>query len=876
LDVPDVGQVLAEARQADEFDEALPLQSGLQFESQTHARGQMGVALTVLRHSQAGSAKCELLENSYYHAEVATVLCVVLRALPDTQLSVETVVSILSRTQRPGACAEIVVAIARNCPERFDLVIRGALVSGPVLNRLAELSPLSAMRVRDALAEAQVLPDLALHLTVHSVRDPLLFCAASMRNEASWIRSYFQQNQEKENSPAARMRAYLLHAADDPENKTPQRLGHLLNLLSGACGMWGLRFSAGSSQRLVAAIVANAAQSRTVAEQGLCFLLVCEGLAKLLPPELLGECIRVLAQSAVQAVVALVTVRFASKGQLALTAAWAKKVAAVPVSIHGESLQLMGAAWRETIPETALATRALSMQPVVGLSEAMENDEDGPAVTMKELMASHVLIRTRADPVGWMAKQIAVLDVPLHPCVPDLVTEFVSCCLFASPSALTPVAPEQVAELQRSGSLASRLVAAYLVLSHNAAVKQLGEKTRVPPYPLTLVEGFGLKRLLGRAMADGRFDTLPEKVMVLCLSEFPEMMASERGFVLREVPVAASWLLSEQSQEWNVSALHRELAQLARQPDELLCRESTVSRLLVEILPRLLEQSEVEDVMLLFGTIWHRLFKLMPDAVSVATVNAVLTQTLQSVTSAGLIANPLLILRVKPVVYLQCPAIFGLLLEVLSVYTTTSRKRILGAALAASEASSEREGLTRLAVVQDCAISQMVIEIIALSPSSDTRVLACAFLHQLWLEHPRVIELLHYQRYSPAVVPVLVQHVPSLHVGMDLLPALLASPKPGRRMWAVHLASFLLPKYATPRALEIARLIFHAVLSGAHNAPTQTLAFVRSCLPAWRRLLEAFPMLVDEHIELCESLRGQGGGEQEIWDAIVSVYDLPE
>ncbi len=877
--VPNLADALTEARRADEFDEALPERSGLLFESQESPWDQVRVVLTVLRHSEATSVKCELLENSYYHAEVASVLCVALRRLPNSQLSVEGIVSVLSRAARPGACSDIVLAIARNCPERFDLVLRGAMVSGPTLNRIAELSSLCAARVRDTIAEAQVLPDLALHLTVHAVRDVLQFCAASLRNEASWIRSYFQQNQEKENSPAARMRGFLLHAVDASENKAPRRLGHLLNLLSGVCGMWGLRFSAGSSQRVVAAIVANAKQNRMVAEQGLCFLLVCEGLTKLLPPPLLTECIQTLTQSAVQPIVSLVTVRFASKGQLALTAAWAKKAAGVPVSIHGESLQLMGSAWREAIPEAALAANALAMQPVVGLCSLMKNDEDGPALTMKELMASHVLLRTRSDPVGWMAKQIADLGLPLHPCVPELISEFVSCCCFATQSSLTPLTLDQVAVLQgASSSLVSRLAAAFLVLSHNATVKQLGEKTRAVPYPLHVVESFALKKLLRDAMNDQRFDTLPEIVMTLCLSEFPEMMASEKGFVLRGEPLVASWLLESEAIDWSVSELHRELARMSRQTDEWLCQESSLHVLLGKVLPLLLaekQKGEEEIVTVIFASIWHRMFRLMPVAVSVSTMNAVLPSASTPVSSAVLLADPLKILGIRPVLYLRYPSLFGLILEILSVYTSTSRKRIVASAMTAAEASAERQGLLRLAAVQDCALSQMIIEIIAQTDNSDTQILACAFLHQLWLEHPKVIELLHYQRYPSDVVPILVQHVPSLHVCMDLLPSLLVSPKPARRLWAVHLASFLLPKYATPRALEIARMIFQAALASARTAPGQTLMFVKSCLPAWKRLLVAFPVLVDEHVELCECLRPTGG-ENEIWDAVVSVYDLPE
>lgn len=86
----------------------------------------------------------------------------------------------------------------------------------------------------------------------------------------------------------------LLHAVEDPEFvQSPRRLGQLLQLLNGVCGVWGLRVSAGSAQRVLAAVSSKALVHPLVAEQGLCFLLVGEGLARLLPPQVLQDCLKV-------------------------------------------------------------------------------------------------------------------------------------------------------------------------------------------------------------------------------------------------------------------------------------------------------------------------------------------------------------------------------------------------------------------------------------------------------------------------------------------------------------------------------------------------------------------------------------------------------
>jgi hypothetical protein len=867
---------LVEARRADEFDETLPFRCGALFESEDSAFVQARVVLTVMFHSNA--SKCELLENSYYHSEVISILCVALNVLPESQLSVECVVNVLAKSTR---CTEIIVAVARNCPDRLDLVLKSLLGNGPALNRIAEQSPICVLRTRDFLMEAQMLPDLALHLTLFAVRDGLLFCAATLRSEASWIRLYFQQTQEKENTPAARMRGFLLHAVEEPEFlKSPRRLGQLLQLYNGLCGVWGLRLSSGSSQRIVTAIMNNAVQSRMVAEQGLCFLLVCEGLSKLLPPQMLSECLKVLLQSHAGPLVALAALRFAGKGQLALNAAWAKQTAGVPVSIHGESLQSMGAAWRDALPETLLASFAASMGPVPSLFAGMRVNEDGPALAMKEFMASHLLMRARVDQAvaaNWMAKQIACLDLPLHSCVIELVAEFVNCCCYSGSSPLLPLSVDQVKALQ-TGSLVQRLVGAHLVLSHNSVVNHLGDKCRVLPYAIDVVEGFAVKRLLGQAAMDPRFGALPEKIMLLCLSDHPEMMADQKGFLLREKPLIAGWMLSQEGQKfWSVSAVHQELLMLSRRSDEQLCDEACQRTLYGILLPALLHsENRDESAELAFASIWHRVHNLMPVPVSVSTIEVLSRRGRESapVTSAAMIKDPLLIISVlNPTVYLKFPAFLGLVLEILSVYASTSRKRILSAAAVFPEASPNRETLARLAIVQDTAISQLLIEIISVC-ESDSQVLVCAFLHQLWLEHPRVLALLHYQRYPSAVVPVLVEHVPSVHVVVDLLPVFLESAE--RRDWAVLVASFLLPKYATPKSLALARMIFQTLLKSAQTAPRQTLAFVKGNVTALRRLIHVFPVLLDEFVELCESVRGKSKDDQMVWDSIVTAFDITD
>ena len=839
---------LFDAKREDEFDEALPSESGLRFEEQcADAAGRLGIVLQVMYHS--ASSTCELLQNVYYHREVAVLLSLAWRRMP-TQLMLAGILAPLLKIKHGG---EMVVAIVRNCPEDFAQVLELVVASGNagVLNMMAELSELCAIRVRDALVSEQMFPDLVLHLTLHTIRDPIQLVEATLRSECSWIRIYFQAHQEKENSLAARIRGLLLH--DDPElRKSAARFGHYLNLLTGVCGMWGLRTSPGSSQRIVNALVASCKSSSHVALQGMAFLLVCEGLSKMLPPQILIDCIGALLRSPAANVAALVAVRFSLKA-LALNAAWCKATAGVPVSIQSESFQLMAAAWREMLPEPKLVRRVLELEPVQGLRRGC--NEDAAVLAVMELMVGHSFIRARVDPASWVSQQIGLLARPLHACVLDFVASFVAgSCNISSSFHYAPIPAERMIELTAtSEALQVRLVASYLALSHNSMVRRMGSHCVTAVYSSETIEQFGLKRLLRDAQGQG-MDILVEKLSVVCMSECPEIMvADQMWFVLREEPLVATWKRAESG--------------LASG------EEVSVDELCGIILPRVLSQGASDEAAhVFFGAQWRRAYRLSPTAVALATMRVLRDQhvTGKSLSSSNMISDPLMLLRVKEAVF-QCPEVFGILLELINVYSTASRKRFWTAMAPLDEDSPDRHGLGRLAIMQDCAIAQLVIELCS-KYDRPIQLLCCSFLHQLFISHPATLELLHHQGYAPDALEVLVDNVPSLHVCLDLLPVLLCKDDMELRLFATKLASHLFVRYATPQALEIARDMLVHLMEQARMAPVETRQFLGLIQESLGRILSVFPVLLDEFVETCEYLGTSG---RDAFIQVAPIFDLP-
>jgi hypothetical protein len=48
--------------------------------------------------------------------------------------------------------------------------------------------------------------------------------------------------------------------------------------------------------------------------------------------------------------------------------------------------------------------------------------------------------------------------------------------------------------------------------------------------------------------------------------------------------------------------------------------------------------------------------------------------------------------------------------------------------------------------------------------SDDFSTLVCDFLHQVFIEHPECIRLVHFQGYSLRILPIVIKKVPSLRI----------------------------------------------------------------------------------------------------------------
>lgn len=81
----------------------------------------------------------------------------------------------------------------------------------------------------------------------------------------------------------------------------------------------------------------------------------------------------------------------------------------------------------------------------------------------------------------------------------------------------------------------------------------------------------------------------------------------------------------------------------------------------------------------------------------------------------------------------------------------------------------------------------------------EIRMLTCNFIHDLFIENPLMIKLIHFQGYPTPLLPIMVGGVPSMHICLEFLPELIHQPQIEKQIFGVQLAAHLIEKYPLAR-----------------------------------------------------------------------------
>ena len=91
--------------------------------------------------------------------------------------------------------------------------------------------------------------------------------------------------------------------------------------------------------------------------------------------------------------------------------------------------------------------------------------------------------------------------------------------------------------------------------------------------------------------------------------------------------------------------------------------------------------------------------------------------------------------------------------------------------------------------------------------SGEAAAVICQALHFYFISNLSLCKLVHFQTYNPLLLPMMVDHVPSLHVCFDFIPELLHQNNIKQQAFAIKLAAELMRSYTITRAVECAKLV---------------------------------------------------------------------
>ncbi|XP_075875995.1 integrator complex subunit 2 [Nelusetta ayraudi] len=134
-----------------------------------------------------------------------------------------------------------------------------------------------------------------------------------------------------------------------------------------------------------------------------------------------------------------------------------------------------------------------------------------------------------------------------------------------------------------------------------------------------------------------------------------------------------------------------------------------------------------------------------------------------------------------------------------------------------------------------------------LSDLREVQCLICCLIHQMFIADPNIAKLVHFQGYDPALLPLTVAGIPSIHICLDFIPELLAQPQLEKQIFAIQLLSYLCTRYALPKSISVARLAV-SVMGTLLTVLTHSkrYSFFMPILPCLVAFCQAFPPLYED------------------------------
>ncbi|KAG2377342.1 hypothetical protein C9374_009253 [Naegleria lovaniensis] len=560
----------------------------------------------------------------------------------------------------------------------------------------------------------------------------------------------------------------------------------------------------------------------------------------------------------------------------------------------------------ELFPVEKLAHDILTVTPLPFYTA----DNDYVLQCVFRMLKSRLFRKHSVDASDWVFQQVRSLypvneQITLHHLIPKIIHELIhsNCIPYATmPFDMKLFNDEMILDVFESNTSnqISRALILYYILSVNNSVK----KHRYGP---TIIEKCNVVEVVKyvkehRKQVGVFYSQLLSAVEELQYLFHLETLLSEGIFSTEAVAIGS---LSDSDISNAIQSPMSDQAKTKLVLDELRISSPELSQQHMNEIIYMLDISNKEGLMqnfqdvryyvfLAFQEWWKWMFsKTNPMRLALQTANVLVQKESGELKYYDIYQNILLLFRVDQRIF-QCPPLLDIFLQMLSLFMSASRKFIL-------QSTHSDAGLKdTLIKTQESSILQLLLEY--LNPrilnngsvesdkplheddgSTDMRIVQrkiCQFIHQRFIENPTLSKLIHFQTYNPALLPITVSLIDSIHICMDFILELLNQPKVNQQMFAVQLASYLCEKYPLQRYIDIARAaitklkqIAHqrsALISSNFSAPEGSIDLFSSkqlvnqqedlnnaqeILETLLRLSRAFPFLCLECIQVVHELK---------------------
>lgn len=528
-----------------------------------------------------------------------------------------------------------------------------------------------------------------------------------------------------------------------------------------------------------------------------------------------------------------------------------------------------------------------------------------PIHCIYQLLKSRAFIKHKVPIKDWIYRQICASKPPLHPVLPALVEVFVSSMLVPAvksgsysqeQSMMTsqPITEQEIRHvfsksLQVNGpSLTCQLLLLYYMLQYeDLRLNNIAHVSPSTKYSTEFLSDIPIKYLLQQAQRNQQhYSGLYSHLLRLLATHFPHLSLVDDWLEEDEFgrdKQSKSSAITQQRVVDGIDKMTSVPSDTARMLVDLLKLPATemwpYAQTVVSSFRQTLDPCVPRYVQELFKQVWLKLNTVLPRCLWVMTINAIRQQKTRipnvTLTQENIVLDPLQVLRCDGRVFRNASAL-SILLRVLQACLAASRNKLSRHLLdnmnkvdtsGPGPTDTEREELKNaLVTTQESIAVQILLEVCMeteedrLTPGQlwalrEIRSIICSYLHQVFISDPALAKLVHFQGYPRELLSIAVEGIPSMHICTDFIPELLSQPSLDKQVFAIDLISHVSLQYALPKSMSCARLAINTLstLLGVLPSSCRNELFGK-VLPAFVRICEAFPPLVEDSLSLLSQL----------------------